>query len=110
MCIRLFRQRAPAICFPLLKPPSACLIILPPIPANRDITMDPQEISKLTRAQARYSENCVVCRCARRQQSGPAFWLVKTFEGLCPFCRAYKKLHGRASHEPLPEKPTHPTP
>jgi hypothetical protein len=59
-------------------------------------------ITNRTRALAKRSENCVVCRRARRQQAGFAFWLVKSFEGLCPFCRAYEKVHGRKSHEPVP--------
>ena len=54
-----------------------------------------------TRALARRSENCIVCQRARQRQAGFAFWLVKTFEGLCPFCRAYEKVHGRKSHEPV---------
>jgi hypothetical protein len=59
-------------------------------------------LSERTRALAQRSVNCAVCRCARRKQTGVAFWLVKTFEGLCPFCRAYEKLYGRKSHEPVP--------
>ncbi len=31
--------------------------------------------------------------------------LVKTCEGLCPFCRAYEKVYGRKSHEPIPPQP-----
>ena len=59
-------------------------------------------INKTTRLLARRSEQCPVCRCARRRQAGLAFLLVKTFESLCPFCRAYEKVHGRKSHEPTP--------
>jgi hypothetical protein len=59
-------------------------------------------ITNRTRALAERSANCVVCQRARRKQAGLAFWLVKTFEGLCPFCRAYEKVHGRKSHEPAP--------
>ncbi|HOC56829.1 MAG TPA: hypothetical protein PKI20_14505 [Verrucomicrobiota bacterium] len=51
---------------------------------------------------AELSVNCPVCRRARRQQAGLAFRLVKTFENLCPFCRAYEEVYGRKSHEPLP--------
>jgi hypothetical protein len=58
--------------------------------------------TKRTQALAQRSVNCVVCQRARRQQAGLAFWLVKTFEGLCPFCRAYEKVYGRKSHEPVP--------
>ena len=62
-------------------------------------------LSERTRALAQRSVNCVVCQRARRKQAGFAFWVVKTFEGLCPFCRAYEKVHGRKSHEPVPPTP-----
>ena len=61
-------------------------------------------ITGRTRALAQVSAHCPVCQCARRKQAGAAFWVVKTFEGLCPFCRAYEKVHGRKSHEPMPAK------
>lgn len=63
-------------------------------------------ITNRTRTLAQRSANCAVCQRARRQQAGLAFWLVKTFEGLCPFCRAYEKVHGRKSHEPVPPNST----
>jgi len=63
-------------------------------------------ISERTRALAQRSVNCIVCQRARRQQAGLAFWLVKTFEGLCPFCRAYEKVYGRKSHQPVPAAPS----
>jgi hypothetical protein len=51
---------------------------------------------------ARISENCLVCKHARKKQRGLAYWLVKHVEGrLCPFCKAYEKVHGRKSHEPM---------
>jgi hypothetical protein len=68
-------------------------------------------ISERTRALAQRSVNCVLCERARRRQAGLAFWLVKTFEGLCPFCRAYEKVYGRKSHEavaPAPSTPERP--
>ncbi len=46
---------------------------------------------------------CPVCNRARKNQRGLSFWLVRKVEGnLCPFCKAYEKVHGRKSHEPLP--------
>ncbi len=73
--------------------------------------MSEEVINERTRALARRSENCLVCLRARRKQAGFAFWLVKTLEGLCPFCRAYEKVHGRKSHEPIPrEAPISPNP
>jgi hypothetical protein len=59
-------------------------------------------ITGRTRALARFSEHCLVCQRARRKQAGFSFWLVRTFETLCPFCRAYEKVHRRKSHEPVP--------
>lgn len=62
--------------------------------------MPPRTISKLDRALAKVCQSCPVCRRARRQQSGAAFLLVKQVERhLCPFCRAYERVHGRKAHE-----------
>jgi hypothetical protein len=64
------------------------------------IAMNQSSVSKLDRALARVCEGCPLCRRARRQQSGIAFDLVKTVENrVCPFCRAYARVHGRKSHE-----------
>lgn len=53
---------------------------------------------------ARKCETCPMCRQARRTQQGVAFGLVKNVEAkLCPFCRAYERVHGRRAHEPEPE-------
>jgi hypothetical protein len=68
--------------------------------------MSNEPITERTRALAERSVNCVVCQRARRQQAGFAFLIVKAFEGLCPFCRAYEKVYGRKSHEPVPPLPT----
>ena len=44
---------------------------------------------------------CPVCRHARAKQEGAAYTFVKTIEGsLCPFCRAYERVHGKKAHEP----------
>jgi hypothetical protein len=70
------------------------------------MTPSHESLSAATRSLARFSETCPVCRCARRRQAGLAFWVVKTFENLCPCCRAYEKVHGRKSHEPqVPPSP-----
>jgi len=46
--------------------------------------------------------NCPVCRRARLRQRGAAFrWLKKVKARLCPFCRAYERVHGRQAQEPL---------
>lgn len=57
------------------------------------------------RPLAEWSVKCLVCRRARRKQSGLAFRLVKAFEDFCPFCRAYERAYGRKSHEPVPQSP-----
>jgi hypothetical protein len=57
---------------------------------------------KLNLALAKVCLNCPVCRRARKKQNGAAFWLTSRVEGrLCPFCRAYERVYGRKSHEPL---------
>ena len=44
---------------------------------------------------------CPVCKTARRKQRGFAFWFVKRIEGnVCPYCKAYEKVHGKKAHEP----------
>jgi len=51
---------------------------------------------------ARVCLHCPVCKQARRQQCGTAFWFVTKIErGACPFCRAYERIHGRKAHEPV---------
>lgn len=57
-------------------------------------------VSKLDRALARVCVKCPVCRRARKQQAGAAFWMVRTVESkVCPFCRAYERVNGRKAHE-----------
>ncbi len=59
-------------------------------------------ITDLDRKLARLCELCPVCRRARATQAGIAFTLVRNIEAnVCPFCRAYAKVHGRKAHEPL---------
>lgn len=61
-------------------------------------TADP---SSLDRAMARMCELCPACSHARHTQQGLAFALVKSVERrICPFCRAYERVHGRKAHEP----------
>ncbi len=65
--------------------------------------MPDDNISGLDRALARICELCPVCRHARLKQAGMAFRLVRNIEeDICPFCRAYAKVHGRKAHEPPP--------
>ncbi len=56
---------------------------------------------KLDRALAAVCETCPVCRRARKRQAGWSFRFVRRVEtGVCPFCRAYERVHGRKAHEP----------
>jgi uncharacterized protein CbrC (UPF0167 family) len=59
-------------------------------------------ITDRDRAMAQKCMECIVCRKARKDQAGLAFWMVKKVEGrLCPFCKAYERVYGRKAHEPL---------
>ena len=63
-----------------------------PLPSNRP--------SKRDLMLAQVCQNCPLCRRARQQQAGAAFWVVsKVEQGLCPFCRAYERVYGRKAHE-----------
>jgi hypothetical protein len=45
-------------------------------------------------------ELCQVCRRARKKQAGVAFAIFKNVESyICPFCRAYERVHGRKAHQ-----------
>jgi hypothetical protein len=61
-------------------------------------------VTERDRWMAKKCEECTVCRRARKKQKGLAYQFVKRIEGgLCPFCRAYERVHGRKAHEPAPE-------
>ena len=62
------------------------------------------ELTDKDRAMAQKCVECPVCSKARTNQKGFAFWFVKTIEGgLCPYCKAYERVHGRKAHEPMPQ-------
>lgn len=64
--------------------------------------MSKADISQLDRSLARICELCPLCRYARRSQQGIAYSIVKKVEtSLCPFCRAYGRVHGMKAHERL---------
>ncbi len=57
------------------------------------------------RLLARCCEWCPVCRRARATQRGWCYGLVRHVEqGVCPFGRAYERVHGRKPHEPVPAR------
>jgi uncharacterized protein CbrC (UPF0167 family) len=62
--------------------------------------MNQKNISEKDRKMAQKCVDCLVCRKARTNQKGFAFWFVKTIEdGLCPYCKAYERVYGRKAHE-----------
>lgn len=62
--------------------------------------MNTTDITPLERSMARICELCPLCRHARRSQKGIAFTVAKHVEtAICPFCRAYERVHGRKAHE-----------
>ncbi|MBT1070587.1 hypothetical protein [Pelotalea chapellei] len=62
--------------------------------------MKPADASPLDIYLARICENCPACRYGRHTQQGLVFSLVKSVESkICPFCRAYERVHGRKAHE-----------
>jgi hypothetical protein len=63
--------------------------------------MDKKTVTRLDCLLATICEVCPVCSHARRKQHGIAFQLVSSIEErICPFCRAYEKVHGRKAHAP----------
>jgi hypothetical protein len=69
-------------------------------------SMNPHRATALDLALAKVCQNCPACRRARQRQRGFFFWLVKRVEGkVCPFCRAYERLHGRPAHAASAEPP-----
>jgi len=61
------------------------------------------EITEKDRQMAETCVQCTVCRKARKEQKGFAYWFVKRIEGgMCPYCKAYEKVYGRKAHEPVP--------
>lgn len=60
-------------------------------------------VSSLDKMMAQVCALCLVCRQARKKQRGIAFEMVQIVEvRLCPFCKAYERVHGRKAHEPTP--------
>lgn len=58
--------------------------------------------SSLDRTLAKVCECCPVCLHARHHQKGVVFNFVKNIEnGICPFCKAYERVHGKKAHEKI---------
>jgi len=62
-----------------------------------------QGSSGMTEKMANFCRNlCPVCKAARKNQQGAAYWFVKNIDTkVCPFCKAYEKVHGRKAYEPV---------
>lgn len=62
--------------------------------------MSRKDVTQLDRSFARMCELCPVCRHASHSQKGIAYSIAKNVEAnICPFCRAYEKVHGKKAHE-----------
>lgn len=58
------------------------------------------EPSALDRTLAKVCELCPVCLHARHRQKGMVYAFVKNIEqDICPFCKAYERVHGIKAHE-----------
>ncbi len=65
--------------------------------------MSTRGTSKVDRALAAVCGTCPLCRRARAKGEGVAFRIVMKAEAkICPFCRAYERVHGRKAHERVP--------
>jgi hypothetical protein len=61
-----------------------------------------RKISEMDSILAKFCVICPVCKYARKEQNGAAFWFVKKIESdICPFCKAYERVYGRKSHQPI---------
>lgn len=62
--------------------------------------MDERAITSLDRAMAKVCELCPICLHARYHQKGVVYNFVKNIEtDICPFCKAYERVHGTRAHE-----------
>ncbi|QWV94162.1 hypothetical protein KP004_02930 [Geomonas oryzisoli] len=54
----------------------------------------------LDKAMATVCELCPVCLHARYHQKGLVYdFVTRIEEDVCPFCRAYERVHGKKAHE-----------
>lgn len=58
------------------------------------------DTTSLDRALAKVCELCPACLHARHHQQGVVYSFVKKIEvEICPFCKAYERVHGKKAHE-----------
>lgn len=78
------------------------MFLLTPAFLMPGVDMDPTAITDKDREMAQKCVECAVCKRARNQQRGLAYWFVKKVEGgICPYCKAYEKVYNRKAHEPI---------
>ncbi|WP_129127142.1 hypothetical protein [Geomonas oryzae] len=64
------------------------------------MTLRRKEPTATDKAMAKVCELCPVCLHARYHQKGMVYdFVTKVEEDICPFCRAYERVHGRKAHE-----------
>ncbi len=62
--------------------------------------MTESAVTSFDKALAMVCELCPVCLHARHHQQGVVFNFVKSIETeICPFCKAYERVHGQKAHE-----------
>jgi len=62
--------------------------------------MSGTDVTSLDLALAKICEICPVCLHARHYQRGVVYNFVKNVEqDICPFCKAYERVHGRKARE-----------
>ncbi|TSK06671.1 MAG: hypothetical protein FPO08_08405 [Geobacter sp.] len=64
------------------------------------MTLRHNEPTATDKAMAKVCELCPVCLHARYHQKGMVYdFVTKVEEDICPFCRAYERVHGQKAHE-----------
>ena len=65
--------------------------------------MATEEITDRDRELAQKCVECKLCMSAREKPRSIAYWFVRLLErGICPACKAYKRVYGRPAHEAVP--------
>jgi hypothetical protein len=71
--------------------------------------MKPSAPSRADKLLAAVCARCPVCRRARKKQRGLAYRFVEKAErAVCPFCRAFERVHGRKASSAAPPLATEP--
>jgi uncharacterized protein CbrC (UPF0167 family) len=57
------------------------------------------EHTKRQKWMAQVCASCALCKYARRKQKGAVYRMVKLESKICPFCRAYERVHGKKAYD-----------